>query len=251
MMLIASVSCGKLTWPTPLYNPRPRTRQPAEQPTNQHLLTAISISHPCSQRCNCPCVRATHTQHTRPLGSSASPSVRLAAGCNMAFLAGSYTQSLSALLNGFGMSLSCSQLLHPLLLRCWPCYPLPPPSPPPPPPPPHLPTNPPYPEVTLDEVVTAIKCLKNNKSPGVCHILPEMLKYGGDSVHLALHRVVLGIWRTEQAPPDFKQDILLPIPKKGDASLCSNYHTINAILLCRALRAKPMPMCSVRAFQNG
>lgn len=31
---------------------------------------------------------------------------------------------------------------------------------------------------------------------------------------------------TKQAPPDFKQDTLLPIPKKGDASLCSNYRTI-------------------------
>ncbi len=76
------------------------------------------------------------------------------------------------------------------------------------------------------EVVTAIKRLKNNKAPGVCNILPEMLKYGSDSVHAALYRVILGIWRTEQAPQDFKQNILLPIPKKGDASLCSNYRTI-------------------------
>ena len=53
-----------------------------------------------------------------------------------------------------------------------------------------------------------------------------MLKYGGDAVHAALYRVILGIWRTEQAPQDFKQDILLPIPKKGDASLCSNHRTI-------------------------
>ena len=78
----------------------------------------------------------------------------------------------------------------------------------------------------LDEVVTAIKRLKNNKSPGVCNILPEMLKYGRDSVHLALYRVILGIWRTEEAPQVSKQDILLPIPKKGDACLCSNYRTI-------------------------
>ena len=53
-----------------------------------------------------------------------------------------------------------------------------------------------------------------------------MLKYGVDSVHPALYRIILGIWRTEQATQDFKQDILLPIPKKGDASLCSNYCTI-------------------------
>ena len=74
------------------------------------------------------------------------------------------------------------------------------------------------------EVVT--KRLKNNKAPGVCNILPGMLKYGGVSVHAALYRVILGIWRIEQAPQDFKQDKLLPIPKKGDASLCSHYHTI-------------------------
>ena len=43
---------------------------------------------------------------------------------------------------------------------------------------------------------------------------------------VTLCKFILGIWRTEQAPQDFKQDILLPIPKKGDASLCSNYHTI-------------------------
>lgn len=46
----------------------------------------------------------------------------------------------------------------------------------------------------LDEVVKAIKRLKNNKASGFCHILPEMLKYGGDFVHLSFHRVILGIW---------------------------------------------------------
>ncbi len=92
---------------------------------------------------------------------------------------------------------------------------------------PHLPSDPPYPEVTLDEVVTAIKRLKNNKSPGVFNILPEMLKYGGDSVHSALYRVILGIWRTEQAPQDFKQDILLPFLRR-------------AMLLCAATIA-PLP----------
>ena len=91
-----------------------------------------------------------------------------------------------------------------------------------PPLPPPLLSDLPYPEVTLAEVVKAIKRLKNNKCPGVCSILPEMLQYGGDSVHCALYRVILGISRTGQAPQDFKQDILLPILKKGDASLCIN-----------------------------
>ena len=44
-----------------------------------------------------------------------------------------------------------------------------------------------------------------------------MLKYKGDSMHSVLYRVVFGIWRTEQV----SQDFLLPIPEKGDASLCA------------------------------
>ena len=92
--------------------------------------------------------------------------------------------------------------------------------------PPHTAGQVACPEPTLDEVVTAIKRLKNNKSPGGCSILPEMLKYGGAAVHTALHRIILGAWRSESAPADFKQDIVIPIPKKGDSSDCSAYRTI-------------------------
>ena len=92
--------------------------------------------------------------------------------------------------------------------------------------PPSPPIAAPCPEVTLDEVVTAIKRLNNNKPPGVCNTLPEMYKYGGIVVHTAVYHVILGIWRSEAAPADFKQDILIPIAKKGDSSLCSNYRTI-------------------------
>lgn len=37
------------------------------------------------------------------------------------------------------------------------------------------------------EVVTAIKSLNNNESPGVCSVLPEMQEYGGVVQH-AMHR---------------------------------------------------------------
>ena len=66
-------------------------------------------------------------------------------------------------------------------------------------------------EHTSASTSTAIRQLKNNKSPGVCITLAEMLKEGGDDVHLALHRLFLGIWRAEAAPNHFKQDILITI----------------------------------------
>ena len=34
------------------------------------------------------------------------------------------------------------------------------------------------------------------------------------------------IWKTQQWPQDWKRSIFIPIPKKGNAKECSNYHTI-------------------------
>ena len=37
------------------------------------------------------------------------------------------------------------------------------------------------------------------------------------------------IWITQQWPQDWKKSVFIPIPKKGDAKECSNYHTIALI----------------------
>ena len=37
------------------------------------------------------------------------------------------------------------------------------------------------------------------------------------------------IWKTQQWPQDWKGSVFIPIPKKGDAKECSNYHTIALI----------------------
>ena len=34
------------------------------------------------------------------------------------------------------------------------------------------------------------------------------------------------IWTTQQWPQDWKRSVFIPIPKKGNAKECSNYHTI-------------------------
>ena len=33
-------------------------------------------------------------------------------------------------------------------------------------------------------------------------------------------------WKTQQWPQDWKRSVFIPIPKKGNANECSNYHTI-------------------------
>ena len=51
----------------------------------------------------------------------------------------------------------------------------------------------------------------------------QILKDDGMKV---LHSICQQIWKTQQWPPDWKRSDFIPIPKKGNAKECSNYHTI-------------------------
>ena len=44
-----------------------------------------------------------------------------------------------------------------------------------------------------------------------------------------LHSICQQIWKTQQWPQDWKRSVFTPIPKKGNAKECSNYHTIALI----------------------
>ena len=44
-----------------------------------------------------------------------------------------------------------------------------------------------------------------------------------------LQSICQQIWKTQQWPQDWKRSIFIPIPKKGNAKECSNYHTISLI----------------------
>ena len=44
-----------------------------------------------------------------------------------------------------------------------------------------------------------------------------------------LHSICQQSWKTQQWPQDWKRSVFIPIPKKGDAKECSNYHTIVVI----------------------
>ena len=41
-----------------------------------------------------------------------------------------------------------------------------------------------------------------------------------------LHSICQQIWKTQQWPQDWKRSVFIPIPKKGNAKECSNYHTV-------------------------
>ena len=54
----------------------------------------------------------------------------------------------------------------------------------------------------------------------------QILKY--DAVKV-LHSIYQQIWETQQWPQDLKRLVFIPMPKKGNAKECSNYHTIALI----------------------
>ena len=44
-----------------------------------------------------------------------------------------------------------------------------------------------------------------------------------------LHSICLQIWKTQQWPQFWKRSVFIPIPKKGNAKECSDYHRITLI----------------------
>ena len=62
---------------------------------------------------------------------------------------------------------------------------------------------------------------KNNGGDGIPVELFQILK--DDAVKVPICQQ---IWKTQQWPQDWKRSVFIPIPKKGNAKECSNYHTI-------------------------
>ena len=49
------------------------------------------------------------------------------------------------------------------------------------------------------------------------------------------------IWKTQHWPQDWKRSVFIPIPKKGNAKECSNYHTIALISPTNKVMNKILP----------
>ena len=85
------------------------------------------------------------------------------------------------------------------------------------------------PDILECEVKWALESITTNKAIGGDGIpveLLQILKY--DAVKV-LHPICQQIWKTQQWPQDWKRSVFIPIPKKGNAKECSNYHTIALI----------------------
>ena len=68
-----------------------------------------------------------------------------------------------------------------------------------------------------------------NKASGGDEIPAELFQILKDDAVKVLHLVCKQIWKTKKWTEDWKMSVFIPIPKKGNAKECSNYHTIALI----------------------
>ena len=82
------------------------------------------------------------------------------------------------------------------------------------------------PDILEWEVKWALGSITTNKASGGKGITVELFQILKDDAVIVLHSIWQQIWKMQQWPQDWKRSVFIPIPKKGNAKECSNYHTI-------------------------
>ena len=85
------------------------------------------------------------------------------------------------------------------------------------------------PDILECEVKWVLGSISMNKAGGADGIPVELFQILKDDAVIVLHSTCQQIWKTHQWPQDWKRKVFMPIPKKGNAKECSNYHTIALI----------------------
>ena len=76
------------------------------------------------------------------------------------------------------------------------------------------------------------------KASGGDGIPVELFQILKDDAVKVLHSTFQQIRKTQQQPQDWKRSVFIPIPRKGNAKECSNYHTIALISHASKVRLK-------------
>ena len=61
------------------------------------------------------------------------------------------------------------------------------------------------------------------KAGGLSGILPEMILCGGPALHSRLLTLMEAVWREGEVFKDWKDVVIIPVPKKGNLQSCDNW----------------------------
>ena len=85
------------------------------------------------------------------------------------------------------------------------------------------------PDILECEVKWDLESITMNKASGGDGIPMELFQILKNDAVKVLPSMCQQIWKTQQWPQGWKRSVFIPIPKKGNAKECSNYHTVALI----------------------
>ena len=91
---------------------------------------------------------------------------------------------------------------------------------------------------TEDEIDVAMMRLKMQKAGGKNGILPEMIKSCGSHIMDNICDLFHTVWMEERVPTEWRDALIVPIPKKGDLTLCDNWRGISLLDVVGKIFAK-------------
>ena len=81
------------------------------------------------------------------------------------------------------------------------------------------------PDILECKVMWALGSITMNKASGGDRIPVELFQILKNDAVKVLHSICQQLWKTQQWPLNWKRSVFIPIPQKGSAKECSNYHT--------------------------
>ena len=82
------------------------------------------------------------------------------------------------------------------------------------------------PDILECELKWALESITMKKASGGEGIPLDLFQILEEDPVKVLHSIYQQVWKTQQWPQDWKRSVFIPIPKKGNAKECSNYHTV-------------------------
>ena len=82
---------------------------------------------------------------------------------------------------------------------------------------------------TMRELEEALGKLKTGKAEGKSGIVPELLLHGGVELRERVLQVMQDMWGRGGVVSDWKDAVIVPIPKKGDLMNCDNWRGISLL----------------------
>ena len=112
-----------------------------------------------------------------------------------------------------------------------------------------------YLEMMKEEVRRSVRRLKMRKAPGICGIVPEMLKAGGEVMVEWMVKLFSLVWREGVVPGDWIKAVIIPIFKKGSRLDCANYRGISLLSVVgkvfgRILNERVKPITDVKVMDE-